>query len=63
MHVLIFGGQACESTWLQTVLLLEFLHGFYKLTNAVLSVWSHIDSFSFFTLTVQMLMLLKRYRF
>ena len=52
MHVLIFGGQACESTWLQTVLLLEFLHGFYKLTNAVLSVWSHIDSFSFFTLTV-----------
>ena len=31
-----------------------------KITNDVLSVWLHIDSF--FTLTVQMLMLIKRYR-
>ena len=52
MHVFIFGGQACENKWLQTELLLEFLHVFYKLTNAVLSVWLHVDSFSFYTLTV-----------
>ena len=31
--------------------------------NGVLSVWLHLGSFSLFTLTVQMLRLMKQYRF
>ena len=37
MHVLIFGGHACESTWLQTVLLFLFPIGVCIDVNFILA--------------------------